>query len=312
MNFKYPEALDAALGIVRDDISSERVKIRGQLPYQLFHYTNTTGLIGILESSRIWATHFSYLNDASEFSYGISLLEEIVNTKIQSTQDPIIVSFLKRTLDRVKNLNGSLEYYISCFCARDDLLSQWRGYTDAGGGFAIGFYATSFDIPKPARDASNNFMVRKVIYEDTEQRRLLEEVIDKTIAVLLDITNGFTQDNAHGSIIACCKFASDEVAEYLTYFKHPVFEAEHEWRLLHMPHDDTGIKFRNGPYGITPYVCLDLRPMAGVHTSILPIESVRHGPTTNAKNTQYSLRKLLNMRSYSQVEIHGTELPIRV
>jgi hypothetical protein len=32
----------------------------------LYHYTDQKGLLGILESKQLWATHYRYLNDTSE------------------------------------------------------------------------------------------------------------------------------------------------------------------------------------------------------------------------------------------------------
>ena len=35
---------------------------------KLYHYTNWDGLLGILNTKRLWATHYRFLNDSSEFT----------------------------------------------------------------------------------------------------------------------------------------------------------------------------------------------------------------------------------------------------
>ena len=46
------------------------------VPRLLYHYTTQAGLIGILESKSIWATHGLYLNDASELRLGIEMFKQ--------------------------------------------------------------------------------------------------------------------------------------------------------------------------------------------------------------------------------------------
>lgn len=36
---------------------------------ELFHYTNSAGLSGIIQSQTLWATHYAYLNDAEEVKH---------------------------------------------------------------------------------------------------------------------------------------------------------------------------------------------------------------------------------------------------
>jgi len=45
-------------------------------PNLLYHYTTQTGLLGIIKSKEIWATHTQYLNDQRKFRHAISIIEE--------------------------------------------------------------------------------------------------------------------------------------------------------------------------------------------------------------------------------------------
>lgn len=41
----------------------------------LYHYTSQRGLLGILESKKLWMTNILYLNDSSEFIYTWELVK---------------------------------------------------------------------------------------------------------------------------------------------------------------------------------------------------------------------------------------------
>jgi hypothetical protein len=49
---------------------------------RFFHYTTSSGLIGILQSNCLWATHFRFLNDSKEFYAARSLIEDFIRVEI--------------------------------------------------------------------------------------------------------------------------------------------------------------------------------------------------------------------------------------
>ena len=60
----------------KDFIESQRQVPAGESePDILYHYTSAAGLIGILETGKIWATSIRHLSDASEFIYTLSLAD---------------------------------------------------------------------------------------------------------------------------------------------------------------------------------------------------------------------------------------------
>jgi hypothetical protein len=42
----------------------------------MYHYTTQAGLLGILRDNCIWATAAQYLNDSSEYAYGLGRITE--------------------------------------------------------------------------------------------------------------------------------------------------------------------------------------------------------------------------------------------
>lgn len=78
------------------------------------------------------------------------------------------------------------------------------------------------------------------------------------------------------------------------------------------PGEEDHVLFRDGQFGLTPYVCLDVSPMAGVNHNRLPLARITHGPVPNPGNVRFALDKLLRSKNYAFVEIAGSTLPVRV
>jgi hypothetical protein len=307
-------SLEATLATLEESIHTSLKATQPEPPELLFHYTNSGGLLGILNSSRLWATNFRFLNDASEVAYGVGLFESVVKERLADTEKDVISEFLERTLRTANAFDGMFDFYIACFCERDDLLNQWRVYAGSGGGFAIGLKSNEIGRRWGDLDPIQDFVLRKVIYDEVEQKRLICEVIDSTVQALDEATEGATIEESNSLIARCCGFVRDNVADYLVSFKHPAFDVENEWRLCHIVSrsQEDHVLFRDGPYGLTPYVCLDPSPMAGVNHNRLPISRITHGPVSDPANACFALEKLLRAKRYPFVSVAGSKLPMRV
>ncbi len=307
-------ALDDALATVSALVGKSRAECQTAQPDLLFHYTTGAGMRGILDSSRLWGTNYRYLNDASEIGYGVSLFEELINDRLVNAKDDVLTEFLGRSLQTANAFDGMFDCYIACFCQRDDLLTQWRAYAGSGGGYALGFSTKEIGRRWGQLDRTQDFTLRKVIYEVERQKALLAQVIDQTLGVLAAGTNGISVAEANNLIARCCGFVRSEVADYLLSFKHPAFAVEEEWRICHVvsPSEEDHVQFRDGVYGLTPYVCLDISPMAGVNHNKLPLAQITHGPTPNPENVRFALSKLLRAKKYAFVQVAGSTLPVRV
>lgn len=82
-------ALDPALKEASSKLAESRKYVQAELPELLFHYTSSGGMRGILESSRLWATNYRFLNDASEVGYGMALFESLIQEKRASSTTEI-------------------------------------------------------------------------------------------------------------------------------------------------------------------------------------------------------------------------------
>jgi hypothetical protein len=103
------------------------------------------------------------LNDAAEASYATNLIFETL-----TAHHPDIPQGSRETVETQLNYLFPLYTpFITCFCENGDLLSQWRGYSDQGEGFAIGFSVAWLLSLKP------KWRLIKVIYDRAQQVDLI-------------------------------------------------------------------------------------------------------------------------------------------
>ena len=132
---------------------------------ELMHYTNASGLYGIVTSKTLWASHTSFMNDTEEvvgFSNRVlpKILRQEFERHVGKSEDfaakvedarQLGIDFIeievKKLIEAFKEAEKAQDHYVSSFCTTKDewifqngLLSQWRGY-GLDGGYAIVFDA---------------------------------------------------------------------------------------------------------------------------------------------------------------------------
>jgi hypothetical protein len=75
------------------------------LPEEIWHYTDAGGLIGILQSGKIWTTQVTCLNDTLEQRYFGDLVHEAVKERRKQNTDPVLEPLL-RVADEVLTTTG--------------------------------------------------------------------------------------------------------------------------------------------------------------------------------------------------------------
>jgi hypothetical protein len=99
----------------------------------IYHYTNASGLIGILKTRAIWATSHLHLNDGLEFEIAAKLFrEELEHSSLTEKQHQVFWELIKQMQE---------PRFILSFSQHRDRLSQWRAYCTGGDGYALGFSA---------------------------------------------------------------------------------------------------------------------------------------------------------------------------
>lgn len=301
------QSIEQALSASARAVQNNAQSMCGNIPLTIFHYTTSAGLRGILASRRIWATHYRFLNDASEIDYGMFVLGSVVDRLKAENDDPVVQTFLGLLVANGNLMQRYFDCYIACFCSHDDLLNQWRHYA-GNDGYALGFSTVDIARPTTWDCPERSFFLRKVNYNVQQQNEILTELLEGAVSVLK--TYEESMDSAT-VIIKICDILRFTLLNYICTFKHPAFEAEQEWRIVHLaiPDECDYILFRDGQFGLTPYIELELKNEVGDR---LPLVRITHSPTSNAENVRFALNSLVRAKGYDEVQITGSVLPVRV
>ncbi|MFG1784017.1 DUF2971 domain-containing protein [Rhodococcus oryzae] len=279
-------------------------------PPLLFHYTSDAGLQGIIESGTVWATDIAYLNDSRELKHGFDLLKKA----LIDIEDGTWTSDLADLVTNAFTAPLAFRIMVACFCERGDLLGQWRGYSTSCG-YSIGLDATKVNNILEAR---GQMPLRRIVYDNEVARKMAvvwaKFVDDAWRPVVEKLKQDGLTDDDRGR--AMYEFSGEHVgnaAAACTGLKDPAFVEEREWRTLSIVQSGpnsksgSGMKFRQGPIGLTPYIAIDLRDSTGK----LPIEKVIVGPGPNLDLRMDAAEMFLHRHNYGDVEIVPSSIPYR-
>ena len=285
----------------------------------LYHYTSLNGILGILRSNSVWATHASYLNDASEFFHGLSFAKQIAGGIFM--EDDYLAAFGWAVRHALQAVSAD-DLYVASFSEKADLLSQWRGYCPAGAGLCLGFDSTQLKNFCLAR----GYRLEKCIYEHQKQIQQVEALVsqclekfpkphlsrgeyerldskgqvDAEIAYRLQTSEGPDKPQADAAVEWLCT----AIAELAPLFKNEGFHEEAEWRVVvNGPREQ--VKFRANSSYLAPYVELELLSEAADSA----LREVIIGPNPNQRRCETSIKMLLVECGLSGVEVKSSSLP---
>ena len=190
------------------------------LPDHLYHYTTLTGMQGILEAGVCWATDIRHMNDTTEGTYAVDLVQEVLAGRTDVLSRGLLENF--RQHGGMPGNGTEWFQYAVCFCGARDLLSQWRGYTREGAGVALAIPAASL-LPY----AGHEFALLRVCYDRQHQIDAINSLLDCASA-LWDKLPPHTKAQAD-NLLGITGYIAIQL---LLRLKHPQFEEEHEWRVL--------------------------------------------------------------------------------
>lgn len=262
-------------------------------PPELFHYTETAGLIGILQSGgELWATDARCMNDTGELALGYTLLQQAMRER--STHPAY--ELLSRLLEHPAYVSGLV--FATSFSEEPDLLSQWRAYADNGTGFAVGF--VSVGLNELTLDGKNplHHLVR-VEYRPNAQKTRAGRLVDRALEALRAIA---AQELDHQDDQFLTMALGRVLPTFAATCKNSGFAEEREHRIVLRSHQDPLLPlgsgpqlttpkcgFRAGRYGVTPFV--KLRFPEGTLTRA--ISRIVIGPRAAAPDTEQKVRTLL-------------------
>jgi len=216
-------------------------------PSELFHYTNATGVHGILTSKALFLTNLRYLNDPNELTYVFSLAQKCLEIQradwVKHPNGDIIwdsvYSFLGHVISDYHESdlvfqNDEHDYYVCSLSESADSLDQWRAYGDDGLGTCIGLNPNKlanvrWGLPSISITPPNTTFLVKMIYDEKEQMKTINEFLK---VVLEMVENADEGDNVADVMWVTNEELSELLHELRFIFKHKAYEQEREWRLV--------------------------------------------------------------------------------
>lgn len=273
----------------------------------LYHYTRDESLINILRSKSLWVTNIEYLNDKSEFTYGINLVNRIIENKLYDTQYKIR---LKSMIDKFSKRIGS--FYIFSLTKNYENLLLWTNYAGTDGlSIGIDYSRMSFFLKDLSFDDSEEFIKSNfdvydgnVIYSLQEQEKIINESLDRIYSIYEKYQN--VSNTEQFQLIDSSIFY--EIIHFITLFKDKCFSPEEEYRFVFEKGENIHTKYRKNNGMNLPYISLDFNGSKDDINEI-PILEIGLGPKNNMSNDE--INSIVNMCSYQNVAFYKSRIPIR-
>lgn len=269
----------------------------------LFHYTSATGLKSILESQKIWFTHYAYLNDYTELQYICSVVKECLDDLKSET--PKLYKLYRaehgESFDKkLSSLISSMDVYVASFSVVCDKLNMWTYYTkdESSEGYCIEF--ESFYFSRRMQELNKKISLRPgfVIYDKTTQKsvvssclRIMEEVITS-----VDEITPEQKSKIHEPFLNMLRF-------YAPIFKHEAFADEQECRIICTSPSPDFVLTRTKNGVIVPYLELSYDKDK--------VKSITCSPTLYQSPVEIGLNALLTANGVSTCEIKRSVIPFR-
>ncbi|HUY44963.1 MAG TPA: DUF2971 domain-containing protein [Streptosporangiaceae bacterium] len=276
----------------------------GSDPEIIYHYTNATGLLGIVEKRVLWASDVWFMNDTTEGTYGREAIERYLRSKRPaSTAEEDFRQTIIKILAGLPSEEGSRSY-ISCLSEKGDDLSQWRAY-GGGTGVSVGFARVALEEVGQSLPSPLTFTLRKVAYRPALQETLLDpHYIPIASALPNPASSTVLQTEAIRFLIGALNL--------VPALKHPAFEDEAEFR-VHVfldPKNTPGVlSFRNSAMGVTPYIKVPLCREG--EDQITSMRRIYVGPQRHPNESRLAIRQLLDANGLNDVEIEISKVPLR-
>ena len=189
------------------------------------HYTDLSGLKGILEANEFWLSDHRFLNDLSEYSYGQELAIKVIKEFLRQESDGNFSTLLKEVLRTVTEV--APVFYVASFSLAQDRLDQWKGYGRTNEGVCL---VLKNDVTLGREGMLTQVPAiepMQVIYDLEEQTRRLRATIsifrDEFINRPCDISRTFSLWQRDLAFLVAYEFIR---------FKHKEYSSEEEIRLV--------------------------------------------------------------------------------
>jgi hypothetical protein len=302
------------------------------IPKEVFHYTDATGLQGILNKRKIWATHFQYLNDSSEIRHHLDHMDKMIEEGLMGKSDDEI-QVINTIRQAIEEDLKTRDYYIACYCEEGDLLSQWRGYGKGGEGYSVGFTPNLTRLASaPLKNTEKEDwagVFSKVLYTEADKNRILSSII----CLFSDSVNDFqkllidhilkdpTKNRPANTSALFNEIFRPMVDQFVSSFlqiayrfKSHHFSEEREWRFVleRSKKEDKPISFRAGRGMMIPYTEIDVQAELK-DNPLFEISSIVCGPSEHPVLKKQSVEMLLRqIGGYEKTRVVKSCIPLRM
>lgn len=281
-------------------------RVHSDKPLHVYHYTDTSGICGILENSSIWATNYRFLNDLSEGREAIDYAKKILDDRLSGSSGAE-----KSLIERMRELDTFVsDIFVCSFSAEKDSLSQWRAYCpQIGGGYALGF---PYSVLKNLSDKCDCIFT-KCIYDNDDKKVILSEVIDHFISEYLEDLNSKNYERVYESLFDFTESTVFNFQRHLSkislILKNGGFEEEKEYRLIYSSSQSIDTKFRKGRNGLIPYQVLPLN--IHDHSASDGFRLVVGPSPLDVSESLYAARKLFNKIFDLESGVESSKIPFK-
>jgi hypothetical protein len=293
-----------ALTVTEDEKAKYTAFINGELaktsrppPAELYHYTSGEGLVGIIKSGDLWATHASCLNDAAELRHATRLIREWFQLYRQPRLKPDTAFICDRAITELSvDRAPTSEWFVACLSEEADDLSQWRAYGRGEGGYAIGFNVAELGYAV----VPTGSQLVPVCYDSAVHHGIGGSVVKEIVRLFGE--GLATRPGVNPEVWADAFLP--EWQQRLSYLapiiKHHKFAAEKEWRIVRelREEDFCNLKFRQRQSMLARHLPLALRFPETSTAPLLPISSVRVGPSRHQEISKVGVADLLRGQGY--------------
>jgi len=270
---------------ISDYINSEKLSIEND--FDICHYTDADGLLGIIKNSSLRFTNKAFLNDVMEESYW----KEIVSSSIDRIQRPVLNTKIHEFC--LTLLNRESEYIFST-STEINSINQWH-YGDTQG---YGIIFSKDSLGKSINQRNVGCTIGIVNYDQEIQKNIIDFIIEVYANELMMSSKNGNDDNKE-------KLDTDLIIKFIKSFlsmcKQPCHSVENEIRyIVHC--DQSVCRFRNRKGIITPYCELNIN---------LPIKKIIIGPGNDQDTAETGLRSLLHTFNRDDIIVTKFEAKMR-
>ena len=256
----------------------------------IYHYTDGISLLSILEKNELWLTERNYMNDVLEEEYVLALIRD------KFKNNP---TFQGSLVDR--SLHERTPQYFFSTSTEKDLIHQW-GYYSTTDSYCIEFRRHEIrDYLLNFKEKYDNLFYGPVIYDKEKAEKILSDRLSDYEKLVIEMINSneFDPKNKRKRNIA-----KDVYQYFYSLIKQHGHYCEKEYRFVFRTNRVPSFKIKTGLF--VPYI-----KIGGENENKIPINKIIIGPNNNEAIAIKSLKNLLDIKMYTNVNVEKSELKIR-